>query len=125
MIIKITNKYDGFPKVREIQINEPNVYSMLIYVTTSPTSNCQLLSIGSFHYLLENNLKDDEFLKIIQTISERIYKTQFLIDIDQKLLPKLNKYIRRSPNLKSVMRRKYTSTNGSKMAICVFKLLKK
>lgn len=88
-----------------------------IYITHSPTGNCQIYTIANANYILGY----DNTLEIFKTIQKRANKAQMLIDINQSYIPRLEAIFKPED---IVFKQSYTSTNGSNMIIYLIKTFK-
>ena len=101
-------------------------YTGSIRVDTSPTGNCQALTIGNAQSLLTENhyirkIGNDKYLEIlIGFLSCKIDKRIYHMDIREYNLAKMKKLFK--PYVKTFGIRRYKSTNNSNMVLCHIEL---
>jgi len=87
-----------------------------IYLNPTPTSNCQIFSIGQFNYLLALSKEDiKEVFNYIKNIDFKYKKPLLLIDIEIHLKEKLFEIFKKEDVVNYM---DYKSTSGSNM--CMF-----
>lgn len=103
-----------------ITIEQSPFLDITLTVYSSPTRNCQLCSLGGSEKLLEFKEFPDIVKQIFKKIRYQIGKHIVLIDIRQFHLDKMKKLVQ--PYCNKINIKKYTSTNGSEMVLCLLYL---
>lgn len=112
---------DEFHLPFQVSFKKTN-YTGTIRIDTSPTGNCQALTIGNAKSLLNGNhyarsIGNDKYLEIlIGFLSCRISKRIYHMDIREYNLVKMKKLFK--PYVKTFGIRRYKSTNNSNMVLC-------
>lgn len=107
-------KHKYFPYIGEIIFLNANYVSILVIV--DPTLNCQLFTVGNIESLV--NLRKQEYIdKIMSLLKEYVGKQIMAIDVREKYLDTILEKLK--PYYDKVEVKKYTSTNKSRMAICL------
>jgi hypothetical protein len=104
----------------KITIEHDPFFDIILTVYSSPTFNCQLCSLGGSEELLELKEFPDIVRQIFKKIKYHIGKNIVLIDIRQFYLDKMEKLVQ--PYCNKINIKKYTSTNGSEMVLCLLYL---
>ena len=86
---------------------------------SKPFANCQTLVIDNA-YDIATHLDKDELKDWLKAITEESGKNQLVIDIRAEYLSRVRKNI--TPFKKKFQSMKYTSTNDSKMVLCIVQL---
>ncbi len=88
-----------------------------IYVNSSPTSNCQIYSIGSILSIFNRNQTKEDSLRLIKLIHKAGDKAQVLVDIHQDFESKFEDLF---PKESIVFKNKYVNTKYSTPMIIYF-----
>jgi hypothetical protein len=102
-----------YPKTSVICIDGYNVF----YINHSPTSNCQIFSIGNTYQIIEHR---KAISKILSTIYDFVGKPQFFIDIEKIIKKEIIAIL--EPYTIRIIETPYTNTTGTKMVLCIIQL---
>lgn len=91
------------------------------YHVCSPSENCQLSSYRSFNAFLSKGPTTSDVFELFKIVHNRELKPLLLIDVNQGYLDKIKTHV---PKDEIVMESKYTSSNGSFMAIVIINVKK-
>lgn len=93
-----------------------NIYNGIMKAIKYPTDNCQLSSLGSAFYIKYFN---EEQIEMFKLLCKKNLCKQILIDIKQNDLDLIKQIL--INKVVFIVEQEYTSTNGSKMVLCIFK----
>lgn len=110
---------EAYPRTFAV-LDKLRVFHELIYICTSPTSNCQSISIGQIDNLVTKTYTKEEIEYIFELIWTRCGKSQVILDIKECYLKSVLKILK--PFIARKYCRKYISTNGSKMNLIIIQL---
>jgi len=83
-------------------------------IFNSPTSNCQISSIGNCEHIIMNK----KFIQIIESLHDQGYIShQLIVDVHNE-----SHYIKILDTFDNVFKTPYTSTNGSEMIMYLLRL---
>lgn len=94
-------------------INRKSDHSSVLYFNYGPTVNCQMMSVGAFGAFLQRETK---VLDQLKAIKDNFNKNILLTDIKEEYM---KYFYEKIPKEMIIMISPYTSTNGSKMNICL------
>lgn len=107
-----------------ISIAAKSTYAVTLTVVRAPTQNCQLSSVGTVYNLLHaiKEMPEDEQRAIARGVIAECYRLLgqatllCVMDVNQTWIPQLEKCYH------VLHKHPYTSTNGSKMCLCLVQL---
>ena len=124
---EIKESPDGYSS-GSIKYYPPNLNGGYFQSIKNPFGNCQSFLIGWFNYFLRSCNNSNEFIENLKFVSARNNNKRILIvDVCEYDFKTIKKYIEESRyDLKTMIlsSKPYLSTNGSKMRIVQFNLLK-